>query len=151
VFIDSIAIKTDSQNGFLNGNDGSSPTTCVSQTNTPRERQLDVRTLNLARAIKLQEVEIFVVAFAGGVPGCNLDNMTVYDDEDFSDCNTVIDTPAGPIGNNTSEASANNRLLKCIASNTQGTTDHYYYANNESELQGIFTKIANQIAHRLIE
>jgi Mg-chelatase subunit ChlD len=151
VYIDSIRIDSEDSDGFLNGNDGSSPTTCVGQTNTPRERQMDVRTLRLARAIKQQEVEVFVVAFSGGVPGCNLDNVTVYDDEDPADCNAVNDSTPGPIGNNTGEGTANHRLLKCIASNTQGSNDHYFYASDESELQGIFTQIANQIAHRLIE
>ncbi len=151
VYLDSISINTDSQNGFLNGNDGSSPTTCVSQTNTPRERQIDVRTLRLARAIKQQGVEIFVVAFAGGIAGCNLDNTTVYNDEDTADCNAVNDSPTGPIGNNTNEGTANHRLLKCIASNTEDSLDHYFYASDESELGAIFTQIANQIAHRLIE
>jgi hypothetical protein len=108
--------------------------------------------LNLARAIKNQGVEIFVVAFSGGVPGCDLGNTTVFDDEDTADCNAVNDSPAGPIGNGLDDDDgANHRLLKCIASNTQGTNDHYFYASDEDELNGIFTAIANQIAHRLIE
>jgi len=154
-WVDSFDIESGSSgssNGYLNGNDGSSPTTCVSQTNTPRERQIDVRTLRLAREMKLnQDVEIFVVAFAGGIAGCNLDNTTVYDDENAAHCNAVNDGTPGPIGNNTNEGTANHRLLKCIASSSQGTLDHYHFAETEDDLQAIFTKIANQIAHRLIE
>jgi hypothetical protein len=138
--------------GAPNGTDGSNPGTCVNQDPTKRERQLDVRTLNLARAIKAQDVEIFVVAFAGGVPGCDLGNTTVFNDEDPAHCNTVKDSAAGPIGNGLDDDDgANHRLLKCIASNTQGSNDHYFYANTSDELNGIFTAIANQIAHRLIE
>jgi hypothetical protein len=151
VYIDSIQISVGTANGYLDGNDGSSPTTCVSQNPTPRERQLDVRTLELGRAIKSQDVEVFVVAFSGGVPGCNLDSTQVFNDEDPTQCNTVIDSTAGPIGDTTGEDSANHRLLKCIASNTNGTNDHYFYASDEDELTGIFTAIANQIAHRLLE
>jgi len=160
-FVDSITISSGSANGYLDGNDGSNPTYCDDgvniQTNTPRERQLDVRSLRLAREMKLQEVEIFVVAFAGGVPGCNLDPDNgynaglIYNDEETADCNAVNDSTPGPIGNNTDDRRANFRLLMCIASNTQDSHDHYFFANDESELQGIFTKIANQIAHRLIE
>ena len=63
----------------------------------------------------------------------------------------LIGSVAGPIGNNTNEGTANHRLLKCIASSSQGTLDHYHFAETEDDLQAIFTKIANQIAHRLIE
>lgn len=140
-----------SNNGYMNCHDGSNPTTCSGQNPTKRERQLDVRTLNLARAIKSQGVEIFVVAFAGPVPGCNLDSIAYFNDEVPSECNTVKDIVKGPIGDNSNEGEANHQLLKCMSSNTQGTNDHYFYANSESELNSIFTSIANQIAHRLIE
>lgn len=148
-YLDSVAIGG-SANGFLNGTDGSNPITC-NEDPRPRERQIDVRTMELARAIKAQGIEIFVVAFAGGDPDCNLDNPTVYDDETPSDCNTVLDATPGPIGDNTHDTTGNHRLLKCISSSSQGSNDHYYFANDDSELTGIFTKIANQIAHRLLE
>jgi hypothetical protein len=107
--------------------------------------------MELARAIKTQGVEIFVVAFAGGVSGCNLNNTTVYDDEDPDDCNTVLDADPGPIGDHTHDGTGNHRLLKCISSSSQGTNDHYYFASDDDELTAIFTAIANQIAHRLLE
>jgi hypothetical protein len=137
--------------GELNDTDGSSPQTCADDA-TPRERQMDARTIHLAQAIKAQGVEIFVVAFSGGVPYCDLGDSKVYDDSDSDDCNSVVQSPAGPIGNtendNDSSDPANARLLKCIASSTE---EHYFYASDSSELQDIFTEIATQIAHRLIE
>jgi hypothetical protein len=63
----------------------------------------------------------------------------------------VLDTPAGPIGDNTSDTSANVRLLKCIASSKDETSDHYFWAASADDLPTIFTQIAQQIAHRLIE
>jgi Flp pilus assembly protein TadG len=140
--------------GELDDTDGSSPQTCSDDV-TPRERQMDARTIHLAQAIKAQGVEVFVVAFAGGVPYCDLGDGKIYDDSNPSDCNSVAQSPAGPIGNgdddNDTADPANTRLLKCIASSSAGTNDHYYYANDDTELVGIFTAIANQIAHRLIE
>ena len=147
-------INDSSRVGELSDNDGSSPQTC-NDIATPRERQMDARTIHLAQAIKAQGVEIFVVAFSGGVAGCNLNDTKVYDDSNPSDCNSVVESPAGPIGNtdndNDNANPANARLLKCIASSSAGTNDHYFYANDDSELNAIFTAIANQIAHRLIE
>ena len=165
-FIDTITVDFTSgtsgnANGYLNGNDGSSPSTC-NENPRPRERQLDSRTIKLAQAMKQQGVEIFVVAFTTDtIPGCNLGNTTVYNDETAAHCNAVDQTTApnpitspsgnGPIGDNTHDGTANHRLLKCIASNTQDTLDHYYYASSAGELNIIFTTIANQISHRLIE
>ena len=150
---DSNSINT-SDVGELSDVDGSSPQTCADVA-TPRERQMDARTIHLAQAIKAQGVEIFVVAFAGGVPNCDLGDAKIYDDTNPSDCNSVVQSPAGPIGNTDDDDDnadpANARLLKCIASSSAGTNDHYFYANDDDELVGIFTAIANQIAHRLIE
>ncbi len=140
--------------GELSDSDGSSPQTC-NDIATPRERQMDARSIHLAQAIKAQGVEIFVVAFAGGTPYCDLGDGKIYDDSTPSDCNSVVESPAGPIGNtdndNDGSDPANTRLLKCIASSSVGTSDHYFYATDSSELNSIFTAIANQIAHRLIE
>jgi hypothetical protein len=156
-YVDDIQITTgvgSSANGYLNGNDGSNPSTC-NESPRPRERQLDVRTLDIARAIKAQNVEIFVVAFtAPTIAGCNLGSGTIWNDEDTAECNTVTgpnSSPTGPIGDNTSDTSANVRLLKCIASSDDETDDHYFFANSAEDLPQIFTQIAQQIAHRLIE
>jgi hypothetical protein len=160
-YIDTIEVSTGmsgSPNGFLNGNDGSNPANCDSE-QKPRERQMDVRTIELAQAIKAQGVEIFIVAFAGGVANCELDYPDlIYDDDNPAHCGTVVQNTSYPIGQSGPDGddpkpatNPNVRLLKCIASSTNGTDDHYFFANSASELQGIFTKIANQIAHRLIE
>jgi hypothetical protein len=160
-YVDTIVVSTGmsgSPNGFLNGNDGSNPANCDSE-QKPRERQMDVRTIELAQAIKAQGVEIFIVAFAGGVANCELDYPDlIYDDDNPAHCGTVVQNTSYPIGQSGPDGddpkpatNPNVRLLKCIASSTNGTDDHYFFANSASELQGIFTKIANQIAHRLIE
>jgi Flp pilus assembly protein TadG len=160
-YVDTVGVtagSNGSSTGYLNGSDGSNPGNCDSN-QTPRERQMDVRTIELAQAIKAQGVEVFVVAFAGGVANCHLDYPDLlYDDDNPAHCGTVLQDSAYPIGqagadgNNPKPATNPNvRLLKCIASSTNGTDDHYFFASDASELSGIFTKIANQIAHRLIE
>jgi hypothetical protein len=61
------------------------------------------------------------------------------------------DTPnyCGNIGGTASDNTADQRLLKCIASSTQGTNDHYFKATTASQLPAIFQQIAQQIAFRL--
>jgi hypothetical protein len=108
----------------------------------------------MSRAIKLDGVEIFVVAFGT----CNGSNATVYNNSVAAQCNPIaqispaaVPSPAGPIGNTDDDNTADNRLLKCIASSTVGTNDHYFYAASATDLPNIFTTIAAQIAHRLVE
>ena len=120
----------------LNADDGSA--SCGAS--VKRERQLDMETLALAQALKGQNVEIFVVAF--GVCATNTTKFTASQCQQFS---------AGLIGNTDNDNTADQRLLKCMSSNSTGTNDHYYYASTASELGSIFTAIANQIAHRLLE
>jgi len=98
-----------------------------------RERQLDVKTKTKADAIKAQGVEIYVVGF--GVCGSGNSNL----------CNTGI------IGGGSHDNTADRNLSKCIASSTAGTNDHYFEVPNASDLPAVFTTIAQQIAHRLIE
>lgn len=102
-----------------------------------RERELDVKTKALADSLKAQGVEIYVVAF--GVCG-NPDNAK----------------PSQPgycngIGNGDHDNAADRRLLKCIASSTDGTNDHYFEVATASDLPDIFGDIARAIAFRLIE
>jgi hypothetical protein len=137
-YVDTINIKGYSNvespaNGYLNGQDGS-PVGC--STARKRERQMDMLTWDMAKAIKADEVEIFVVGFGTCSP-----DATVY-------------TPAqcdAQIGNTDHDDVADERLLKCTASSRPGTNDHYFYAASSSELPTIFTQIAKQIGHRLIE
>lgn len=102
-----------------------------------REREVDVKTYQLAQSLKSQGIEIFVVGF--GV--CDPNSGPVYSS---SQCSAQI-------GNTDHDNTADERLLKCIASSKPGTNDHYYWASSASQLPAIFTAIANQIAHRLIE
>jgi hypothetical protein len=133
-YIDTVAVTTGmsgSSNGYVNGDDGSN--NCSSSVR--RERQLDMLTWDAAKAIEAEGVEIFVVAF-----GVCSSNSTVYTQ---AQCNSQI-------GNTDTDNTADQRLLKCIASSFIDN-DHYYYATSASDLSAIFTAIANQIAHRLIE
>jgi hypothetical protein len=161
VWIDTIYIEGGSagnQNGYLNGIDGSSPANCATD-QTPRERQLDVRTLQLANAIKAAGIEIYVVAFAGQpgvVQNCFLGQDVSMDQSDPTDCGLVTANSTYPIGKGGKDGftdstviNPNVRLLQCIAS--PATDDHYFYAATAEDLPSIFTQIATQISHRLIE
>jgi hypothetical protein len=133
-YIDTVVLESGdsgSSDGYVNGDDNSS--SCGSSVR--RERQLDMLTWEAAKAIEAEGVEIFVVAF-----GVCSSNATVYTQ---AQCNSQI-------GNTDVDNTADQRLLKCIATSFIDN-DHYYYATSASGLTAIFTAIANQIAHRLIE
>ena len=132
-FVDSIAITNDSAIGYLNGQDGQKYTSCSEQPGA-RERQVDVETLNIANAIKAQNVEIFVVAFSACA---NSDGNTIYNNSGNQTCqsqtNPVISPPfSGHVGDTTTETTANTRLVKCIASSTPGTNDHFWYSTTHA-------------------
>jgi hypothetical protein len=136
-YIDTIEIEagdTGSSNGYLNGHNGS-PANC--STAVRRERQVDMLTWNLAKAIEADGVEIFVVGFGT----CDPDADIVYSQ---AECDAQI-------GNNDHDDTADERLLKCIASSPVNENDNYFYAASATDLPAIFTQIATQIAHRLIE
>jgi Flp pilus assembly protein TadG len=101
-----------------------------------RERSLDIKTKQLADTLKAQGVEIYIVAF--GVCGTlnSSTPTTAY-------CNGI--------GNGDHDNTADQRLLKCIASSTPGTNDHYYQVPTASDLPEVFQTIAQTIAFRLIE
>ncbi len=102
-----------------------------------REREIDTKTYSFANTLKGLNVEIYIVGF--GV--CGATNATVF-------------TPAqcsSQIGNADHDNTADRRLNKCLASSTTGTNDHYFEAATAADLPAIFTQIAQQIAHRLIE
>ena len=139
-YLDTVAISdpnTDST-GYINGDDGSA----ACGASVKRERQLDMETRDMATAAKADGVEIFVVAF--GV--CS--NTTNYIPTS-AEC--TGSSGASYIGNADADSTADQRLLKCIASSASGTLDHYFYAANASDLPNIFTTIAANIAHRLVE
>jgi hypothetical protein len=97
--------------------------------------QVDVKTRDLAQALKAAGIEIYVVAF--GVCSNSQNNQ----------CST---SEYNAIGNTDSNNTADKRLLVCVASNNT-VGDHYFYAATAAELPAVFTQIAQQIAHRLIE
>ena len=99
-------------------------------------RQLDTETVARANALKAQGVEIYVVNF--GVCGTD-DGMT----PSTSYCATI--------GNADPDTIASQRLAKCSASSTSGTDDHYFRVDDPTALSGVFTKIAQNIAFRLIK
>jgi Flp pilus assembly protein TadG len=101
-----------------------------------QERSLDTKTYQLAQTLKQQGIEIYIVAF--GVCG-NANNTT----PSASYCNNI--------GNSDPDTVADQRLLKCMASSTPGTNDHYFRVPTASDLPAVFQDIANAIAFRLIE
>jgi hypothetical protein len=102
-----------------------------------REKSLDIETKAMADQLKSQGVEIYVVGF--GVCGTNNPSQLPT----TSYCNGI--------GNNDSDNTADRRLLKCIASSTAGTNDHYFEVPHAEDLPDVFSSIARQIAFRLIK
>jgi hypothetical protein len=98
-----------------------------------RERELDVKTKAMADAIKAQGVEIYVVGF--GVCGSPNNDL----------CNP------GLIGGTAHDNIADRNLLKCIASSSPGTNDHYFEVPSAQDLPDVFSQIAQEIAFRLVE
>ena len=103
---------------------------------TTKERQMDTFTTTRATAVKALGAEIYTVGF--GVCGTEDNSLptTAY-------CNLIGNTDPDTVGDQ--------RSLKCIASSSAGTNDHYFRANAATDLPGIFQTIAQQIAFRLIK
>lgn len=94
--------------------------------------EIDSKTLDVADALKAQDVEIYVVAI--GVCGAVTSNV----------CNrtTVGVVPRDDRGLN---------LLKCIASSDPGTNSHYFATSNANNLTAILQVIGGRLSTRLIE
>jgi Flp pilus assembly protein TadG len=101
-----------------------------------RERSVDQKTKTLADTLRAQGIEIYVVAF--GV--CGTFNTS-----------TATSAYCGQIGNGDHDNTADQRLLKCMASSTPGTNDHYFRVPTASDLPAVFQEVARAIAFRLIE
>ncbi|MEX2246530.1 MAG: pilus assembly protein TadG-related protein [Dehalococcoidia bacterium] len=114
--------------------DGDVSTSCLSAQS--RERSLDSKTVDLANSLKSMDIEIYIIAF--GVCGTvnNSTPTTTY-------CNGV--------GNSDHDNTADQRLLKCIATSTANTNDHFYNVPTAGDLPAVFDDIAHAIAFRLIE
>jgi len=102
-----------------------------------REKSLDIKTKALADTLESQGVEIYVVGF--GICGTN--NPSQLPTTGY--CNGI--------GNSDHDNTADRRLLKCIASSTPGTNDHYFEAPSAEDLPDVFSQIAREIAFRLIK
>jgi|CXWL01.1.fsa_nt_gi Flp pilus assembly protein TadG len=112
-------------------------TNCLNNTQA-QENQIDTLSYNMATTLKGQGVEIYVIAFSvcGGIES----SATL--------CNT---TGIGSTGTSHPDSIADHRLLKCIASSSPGTNDHFFETATASDLPGIFQTIANNISFRLIK
>jgi len=97
------------------------------------QKALDKDTMTIVNQMKATGVEFYVVGFE--VCGTSNNNL----------CNT------GMIGGNYDDTTANRNLLKCIASSTTGTNDHYFEVTTASQLPAIFQNIARLIGFRLIK
>ncbi len=101
-----------------------------------KERALDTDTINLVNTLKAQGVEFYVIGF--GVCGSN-------------DGTISSSSYCANIGNGDTDNTADRRLLKCIASSTSGSNDHYFETTDASQLPNIFQQIARLIGFRLIK
>jgi hypothetical protein len=104
------------------------------QNTESQEAEMDVDFRDRATTLKASGVEIYVV----GLGSCGSANTNL--------CNT------GMIGSTSyHDNTADRNLLKCVASSTSGTNDHYFTAETATELPSVFEEIAQNIAFRLIE
>jgi Flp pilus assembly protein TadG len=128
--------------GCSQPNNGSASSSNPGSNSESRERSLDRKTRDLAKELKDAGIEIYVVAFGA----CGSTSSTVYTS---NQCRT--DSNGGLIGNSDPDTTADQRLLKCIASSTSSTNDHFYSVPTAEDLPSVFQDIAHAIAFRLIE
>jgi hypothetical protein len=147
----SVVILTDGDNNYNSYAYGSgAPATACRPDTTPsssdpsgscataktRERELDRKTVQVANSLEALGVAVYVVAFGT----CGTDDGTV---PTSSWCANVGDT--------THDNTADRRLLKCVASSTEGTNDHFFEVPTASDLPEVFQEIARAIGFRLTE
>jgi hypothetical protein len=101
-----------------------------------RERELDRKTIAVADALKAQGVAVYVVAFGT----CGTDDGRIADS-----------TWCANVGNADHDNTADRRLLKCAASSTVGSNDHYFEVPSATDLPEVFQQIARAIGFRLTE
>lgn len=114
-----------------NQSDGDVSTSCRSA--QTHEQEVDTKTLALVDSMKASGVEVYVV----GLGVCGSSSTAL--------CNRSL------VGGTSSDNTADRNLLKCLASSTALTNDHYFEATTASQLPGIFTNIARLIGFRLIQ
>jgi hypothetical protein len=144
-------ILTDGDNSYnsshFNAGQNSPPTECrpsnpsqdlaggnCSSSQGTNERDLDVKTKQFTDAMKAANIEIYVV----GLNVCGTNSPSQFATASY----------CSGIGNTNGDATADRRLLKCIASSTDGTNDHYFETNNATALGDIFQHVAYEIASR---
>jgi hypothetical protein len=110
-------------------------TSCLDHTQT-QEAKVDDLSYDMAETLKDQGVEIYVVAFSP----CGND-----------DGKTPSSSFCSGIGNGADDAAADRRLLKCVASSTPDTNDHYFEVPTAADLPEVFQQIASALAFRLTE
>jgi hypothetical protein len=101
-----------------------------------RERELDRKTIDVVTKLEALGVAVYVVAFGT----CGTDDGTI-----------ATDTWCGSVGNSDHDNTADRRLLKCAASSTDGTNDHYFEVPTATDLPAVFQQIARAIGFRLTE
>jgi hypothetical protein len=121
--------------------DSSIGTSCLSSAR-PKQRVLDSETMAMADELRAAGVEVYVVGYS--VCGANS-----HGDPNPSQGKTQ--SYCAGIGNSNGDSIGNRRLLKCIASSTTGTNDHYFEVSSESQLPAMFQNIARLIGFRLIK
>ena len=111
-----------------------------------QERRLDILTMTRADELEAAGVQIYFVAFGMcGTDDGEFASSSGYCDTNYTSSNT------GEIGSASPDTVVDQKLGKCVATSTDGTSDHFYRATSASELPGIFSQIAQQIAFRLIK
>jgi hypothetical protein len=121
---------------------GESPNGSECYSAQTRQRELDVKTMAMADSLRANGVEVYVVGFSVCGAGAN-------GDPNPSQGKTA--TYCSGIGNTNHDNTANRRLLKCVASSTTGTNDHYFEVASAEDLPDTFANIARLIGFRLIE
>lgn len=98
----------------------------------PHEAALDRKTYDMAKSLKALGVEIYVI----GLSVCG------------SSGPAPCDSTAIGQGHDNSQ---DRNMLKCVASSSPGTNDHYYETSDSNELRSIFQRIGGAIITRLVE
>jgi Mg-chelatase subunit ChlD len=95
-------------------------------------RSLDLKTHQIARAMKANNTEIFIIQMYSD--SCAPPDA-IYS---ASDCNSNVGNADPPLV-------ASPRLLQCMASSSPGTNDHYFKTNDATTLTSIMQVIAGMI------
>ncbi len=120
----------------INPSSSSATGGCSPSSPNGQEADLAAKTLAVADQLMADDVEIFVVGFGvcGGADSAQAKTPGY--------CNAV--------GRRDHDNEADRRLLKCIASSTEGTNDHYFEVERAEDLPEVFQIVAWEIAGRAL-